>query len=342
MRTQRQWILHDLLERLWDINRHFRSTDDVIASVIDEMERFLEGDVCKVVVQVQLVNFSSDENSIALPHGLRIRRMNEEEVSAYHGGDYYSVADYSSKIGIHEFCLEGEEDVSYHFDAAPIEAPERTWSIEELMDDVVVCLRTFKSGPVAFDVVRYIPQGFCPLILPSHAKTDRHMLCGTFHLSSEEIPAFGIIAQQMLSNSDETLMVACSRLADAESRTQPRDKIIDAVIGLESLLLTLNHERISELGFRFALNYAMLQDKDNRLAANRFARDLYALRSKLAHGAVVSKASVRLGEEDVSLQEAATRATTCLRQVVKFVLEDGTTSYKTAEFWQRRYFGLAE
>ena len=135
------------------------------------------------------------------------------------------------------------------------------------------------------------------------------------------------------------MLLACSRLAMAQVRTSPQDRIVDAVVGMEALLLA-GHKK--ELRFRFALHYATLfEGPDERLKAFKIAKDLYDFRSGIAHGGSLEGESVRVGNEWMSLKDAAERASEALRFLVgRFLPDADSAPYKRPEFWEGRVFGL--
>jgi hypothetical protein len=61
-------------------------------------------------------------------------------------------------------------------------------------------------------------------------------------------------------------LLARETLADAEMRTKPEDRLVDAVIGMESLLLAglTKDDRKGELKFRFSLHYSSKRPVDSR------------------------------------------------------------------------------
>ena len=89
-----------------------------------------------------------------------------------------------------------------------------------------------------------------------------------------------------------------------------------------------------------SLNYALLQ---NTVAEKRKAfkaiRDLYDLRSKIAHGGNISDSHLHIGNDEVSLNVAADLATEFLRRVVhRFLSLSANPPYLHADFWAKLYF----
>ena len=138
--------------------------------------------------------------------------------------------------------------------------------------------------------------------------------------------------------------LACSRLADAQTRIRPQDRLIDAVIGLEALLLAglRPEDRRGELRYRFALHYSTLCPlPEKRHLSFRVAKDLYDLRSTIAHGGKLKENGCRVGDEKLKLEEAAKRACEALRSVINhFLPYAGAAPYKKPQYWEKNYFGF--
>ena len=135
--------------------------------------------------------------------------------------------------------------------------------------------------------------------------------------------------------------MALSRLAFAAVRLDPRDRLVDAVIGLEALLLA-GHDDHVELSFRFAVNFSMLEpERENRNDAYRRGRDLYTILNKLAQGSEPNDRVTVAGRE-MSLGEAADDGCDALRKVIALFLPmNRNPHYLRIEFWRDRYFGLS-
>ena len=115
---------------------------------------------------------------------------------------------------------------------------------------------------------------------------------------------------------------------------------------MEAILLAglASEDRKGELKFRFSLHYSTLFDSPKeRYCAFRVAKDLYDLRSTIAHGTTLKNDQCRVGQEKLSLTEPATRATEALRTIVRrFLPQTEVAPYRKPEFWTRSYFGLVD
>jgi len=162
---------------------------------------------------------------------------------------------------------------------------------------------------------------------------------GSYIISEDERAQIVDFAAQFETPAPEVLNVAIQRLSFASIRTEPRDRLIDAVIGLEALLLAAI--KGGELSFRFALNFAMLEaDPAKRPAAFRTASDLYSLRNTLAHGGRPTE-PIHIADRRLSLADAAKEACDHLRALLaKFLPMNAQPDYKNVDFWKNKYFGL--
>jgi hypothetical protein len=339
------YLFRSALGHLWQQHESFELGEAEVDTLVNEFEAFFdESEVC-FVFRSQLLNFQSVVDSIVLPGGLRIRRLTEKEVSAVYGGELGVIGMMRPRgFGLHEFCIEGEIKIP-----KVIGEPKDTdQSLPEIaktsLEKAILWLRTFKEGRIGYDSIHYHPIKFCPLGLGSHSYHDVFVPLGNYTLGEEEINLLIEHAKKIIGVSDDAMIMACSRLADAENRTRQQDRIVDAVIGMEALLLAnlSKEDRRGELNFRFKLNYAMLFPADQRQDAFKVASYLYNLRSIIAHGSTVGEKDLKLAGQKMTLHEAGQKATEVLRGIIMHFLQKKDSPYKNQEFWQRAYFGLPE
>ncbi len=134
------------------------------------------------------------------------------------------------------------------------------------------------------------------------------------------------------------LKIACSRYGSAVVRWTAEDRLIDAIVGLESILLC---DANVELSFRLALRYAMLvaQTSDDRKYAFRTMKGLYKARNSVVHGADV-EGVFSVGGQKLPLGEVASKAQDTLREVILAFLPDVAPPRFTREgFWEDQLFG---
>ena len=334
-------IVRGALDSLWRRHKTFEVTNAQVDAIVQEFADFVDSPTVRLRFQGQLINFKMQADSLAFPDGLAIRRLSEEEVSRFDGGPIGTLGFRRLRTsGPHEFVLEGEMDERKILGNSAPEGETMAARAKAVLDKAILSLRTFKEGRVGYDYIHFRPVTFCPLGLGAHGAGDKYIPFGSYSLAVAECEPLTAHAKMIFACSDTAMEMACSRLADAENRTRSEDRIVDAVIGMEALLLAGIEDRRGELSFRFSLNYAMLFPPDQRQHAYRVARDLYGLRSSIAHGSSLEKDKLKIAGEKLALSEAGKRATGALRTVIMHFLPKKGTQYKDHEFWQRQYFGL--
>jgi Apea-like HEPN len=335
-------ILRALINRLWELNGTLDCNDIAINAVVEEFVEFVSHPTIKYRFQVPLLNFKMIRSTLELPNNLIIRRLNEEEISALQGGSL-TMPDInrSPTFNIQEFVIEGEDETKKVFGNYPQGIENPLGKIKALLDRAILCLRTFKEGSIGYNEIHYKPLNFFPFQPGRYGTVDMYISFGKYELLDNEMTALFDYAKLVLGVSEPSIEMALSRLADAEIRTKPQDKIVDAVIGMEVLLLAAlsKDDRKSELSFRFSLNYSMLFPSAQRPSAFKVARDLYNIRSTIAHGSYVDE-MVKIDGNKLSLSDAANRATEVLRIIISHFLSKQGTPYKNNEFWKNKYFGL--
>jgi hypothetical protein len=339
-------IFQSVLIYIWTTYETFDCNESKVESIVDEVEKFIDRETVRFRFQAQLINFGMTGSTLTLSEKLKIRRLNEKEVSFFHGGSStIPKINLSQNHRIKEFIIEGEHEMPIIFGnySDVISDPLESQKIIDMLDRAILCLRTFKGGPVGYDYIHCRPLNFFPFSLPSWGRSDLYVPFGTYRLSNDETTQLKNYAKHALRSSESSMEMALSRLADAEIRTKPQDKIVDAVIGMEALLLAAVDSK-TELKYRFSIHFSTLfNSPQDRYKAFCIAKDLYDLRSSIAHGSNLTKdRTFKIGEEKhLNLVEASKRATESLRMVIQYFLPKiGSDTYKNPKFWERAYFNL--
>lgn len=338
-------VLNNMLIELYNRHGTFQCAEPVVDSLIEEFEEFVDLPTVRVRYMAQLLNFRMEGQQIDFPGDMVIRRLSEEEVSEIHGGLIWVLQSKPSSGGsIHEYIVEGEYEEPKIFGNEQVEDTSAFNEPSQKINKALLTLRTFKEGPTGYDWVRFKSVKFCPLSLPALLYGDWHVPLGRYAISEHEVADLQRHAELIFSTSESSMQMACSRLADAQIRFRAEDRLVDAVIGLETLLLAGlgKEDRRGELRYRFALNYSCLYSSpEERYQHFHVARDLYDLRSAIVHGGMSNENRCPLGGKKMILAEAAQQACKILRDVIKhFLPETNGAPYKKSEFWQRKYFGL--
>jgi hypothetical protein len=338
-------LFENLLAHIYKRHGSFATGHDIIESALREFSAFVDDQTIRLRFAAPLLNFYTRVEKIELPGALSIRRLSEHEVTELYGGPIRRTnLGLNRWFSLHEFVIEGEFDEKVIFGDADADAVPSDNHVRTQLDKAMLALRTFKEGKVGFELIRFEPVAFWPEPVGQIGFGDLYVPLGSYLVNVEEVESLQCHAERIVKVSDPAMSMACSRLSDAQIRVRPEDRIVDAVIGLEALLLAglTKDDRRGELKYRFSINYASLFDGAHvRHLAFRTAKDLYDVRSTVAHGGLIKPEGCRVGDEKLSLDDAAKRACDALRGVIAhFLSQGGQAVYKDARFWEKRYFGL--
>jgi hypothetical protein len=338
-------LVSSIASTLWDRHGTFECDDTEIDAVVTECEQFLTLPTIPVRYYAQLINFSSDLDVIHLSEQVTIRRLNVAEMNALYGGSLTRLS-FSRPQHHHmsEFVAESVFEEKIIQDASQTSNAIRE-QFGTLLEKALLCLRTFRAGFIGSGETRAEFQRFCPL---GSCTTfgNEYIPFGSYRISSSELDSFREHASAIFKMSEPTLETACYRLATAATRIRPQDQILDAVIGMEALLLPIGGKGElkykGESRYRFSLNYSSLfETPPERHRAFHIARDLYDHRSHIAHGGGPADLLLKFGTEKLPLVEIAKRAIEELRSLIRRMLPIAKEApYRKNEFWERAYFGM--
>lgn len=339
-------LLRSLTSRLYE-ELQLTPPEEAISRLTKEFQSYAESTTVRVRFLAPIHNLSMDEGirDVPLWKGLVLRQLNEAEFSDLHGGmfDWNFPWLGTRTVSMPTCVFTGEVSVPLLFQTPEqLTSPERT-ELDSTLNRAIMAMRTFKSGPIGYEELRIYPFSMFTEGFGTHFTWNEYVPFGSYRLTESELPSFREHVSYFEHSLHPSMDVACSRLADAEIRTRSRDKLVDAVIGMEAILLYMPNERYrQELRYRFALNYSTLFDSaEERFRQFRIAQDIYDLRSSVAHGAAVDEsASLRLGEQKLALPEIAQRSCTMLREIVQtFLPQSGNPPYTRIRYWDERIFG---
>jgi hypothetical protein len=341
------YIFRALIQRLWERYETFDCDEAAVNSIVEEFRQFVNQPTIRYRFQAQLLNFNMSEAYLTLPNNLIVRRLNEKELSVIHFG---SITRPGSNLSltefIHEFVLEREDKIPVIFgDGLDDIIDHPVKKIRALFDDTILALRIFKEGMIGYSFIHCKPLDFCPFLMPEIRSPGEYIPFGIYELLDDKVTQVSDHINLVSSVSEPSMKMALRRLADAEIRPRPQDKIMDAVVGMEALLLAGlgKEDRRGELKYRFSIHFSTLfNSPQERHNAFRVAKDLYDLRSTIAHGSSLTKDKIRIGnEKHLNLVEASKRATANLRIVIQYFLPKiGSDTYKNHEFWEQAYFNF--
>lgn len=329
---------------LWERHGTFECSEAEVDAIVNDCADFTERTTMPVCYQAHLLNFQMDSESLPLLDGLIIRKLSDNEISNIYGGSLMSrSALLLQHTMMHECVIEQvfEEDIVFQ---APQLSNEVRNQFEKKVDKVILALRTFKQAPIGCGEVRARCLKFSPHRVGLTTFRHEYVPFGAYQITSVEIEGLLQHVKWISTLCDVSMETACFRLASATTRLRAQDQIVDAVIGMEALLLAglRPEDRRGELKFRFSLHYSTLfGSAEERHSQFKIAKHLYDLRSTIAHGGDVGDKPLRIGEEKLSLTDAGNRSCAVLRHIIHhFLPEAQAAPYKKPEFWERAYFGL--
>jgi hypothetical protein len=191
-----------------------------------------------------------------------------------------------------------------------------------LVDDFLRAASCFRAGPISCPAIHVLSE--YSFILPMEQVRVRADAGseGPWPLQEAQYEQFRQCIDAVSGNMHPSLELATNRLRMAETRTDPIDKLLDAAIGLESILLhEVGVRNRGELRYRLSLRYAALA-RGNKLTAFKNARAVYDERCNAAHGSTA----------DPALADAAAEM---LREMIRVFLDEAASPrYTVPYYWE--------
>jgi len=345
LRLDAEYLLRNLVYEVWDRHATLDVSGDVIDSLSSDFESFIDATQIRIRYLAPIVNLRVEPvvAEIPLSSFVTIKQLTDADVSELYGGraDALGHLHRPEQSGFPEYAFVGVFDEPKRFGFDGVWPSQQFEQVQAQLRRAVLALRSYGSGPIGYREVHLRAVGFCPGLVTTITGTGEYIPLGRYVLSAGGIDSFRAHAQHVAARLHPALDLAISRLSDAEVRTSPRDKLVDAVIGLEAVLLHGGQRQ--ELRYRFAMNYASLVDVPaERLAKLAVAMGIYNCRSKLVHGGHIADSKlVIVGEQKLTLSQAAETACEMLREVVKHFLPEGDRpAFCGQQYWEQRLFGL--
>lgn len=230
-----------------------------------------------------LFNFTADVDGIQL-NDIMIRKITENEYEQLYLDDIFgSRPDLGMGIG-HRFVIsttyEGDND------------KENENDIYNKILSIITILRLFNQGNLLYGTIRKLPLSwvsmYSPIIGDSRFPQRRGKL---YYLNNEEIdPLLSFIKEYDSSPEKTHLDIAISRLNFTYDRTRNEDKIIDLIVGFESLFIE-GKERPNDRGSYVGTACSMLigNNHKERKKIKTLLKDAFTIRNKIVHGSKYKK-----------------------------------------------------
>lgn len=292
----------------------------------DKYKRFEElfySNILHFIDDVELYNFESEVDEIVLEDGLRIKKnvvAKDEQAkiqeTRYRPYSQFSKSDFIIERGYAKQKMVGNENTNFNTEEINKELNESG----DLFDQIIKSLRILKSSGVYRNhTINTRELTFAPYagIISRSPFIENITFGDKCTISSSEIVELKTIFKKIHKSSDAVFNIASNRLGFGLERRFDEDRLLDFMIGLESLYLPDGNE---ELTFRLSLRIAFILNKksDDIKDTFRFIKKMYRLRSKIVHGK-----KYELIKDDIKRLEEILRKSLkiCMFNPLKFSLD---------------------
>jgi hypothetical protein len=255
----------------------FQFEENKFEKIYKAIESYISTDLVNFSCSTQLYGFKSDTDEIKIDDTAKIRKYSEEEckqafkISCFYRSRMFllSPSDFKLEIIFHK----KKEDLR-----------TSTGEDQEELRKTITLLRLFKPstlryGPIETKPIQWVPFGG---VITSGRE---EMFGGFYHFNISELPELkklrSNIKRMDLSNV-YPLEIALKRFNFAHERMSLEDKLIDIMIGFETLYSDSN----TEIRYKISLRTAILigENLDQRKIIFRIMQEAYNMRSDLVHG----------------------------------------------------------
>lgn len=207
-------------------------------------------------------------------------------------------------------------------------------------EDIGICALTIESKQFGAPTIRQkYHTRFNPAFGPYMPQRVAFPSVPTRVITEQELTESASLLARHVANTDvKGFGVALSRFRDAWDRHWPvsPERLLDIAIALEALFLNDGEDK--ELKHRLALRVARFLEVPgpNRLQVFRAVRQLYDLRSKVAHGASLEGAPARLAAKlSATMTDAPAILRTAMRRMIEGSGPTGLDGEALVEFWRQ-------
>jgi hypothetical protein len=271
--------------------------EETIQQVSTDLERFLTRDCPVAVASSPLANFDApSEDRIEFSNGLWLRRLSARERSELVEHEPL-FRGYMESLTAGEVCRVGW---AIEAEAMPAQGQSAAsysivaWMFAEPFDRLISSMRLFKEGRIGHHGITVWegpwrrPSNGAGYVYPPTAILPLHPV---YTLSREEIPELVKFVHRVdktrAAEGEGYLRVAESRLNDTYYHVRDDDRLVDAVVALESLFLRTSTEGEHALRFSLVGTAILEADLEKRTEMRRLLARAYGTRSTIVHGGSV-------------------------------------------------------
>lgn len=284
-------------------------------------EEFFYSDQLAFRDSANLYNFSYVKSELDLGHGITIRAVNQISLQDnIVEQTYSSYASFSKSMYVMERNYKVKKKVGDDFSVQDgTKINKELHEINNLFDTVIDSLRILKASAVYRDQrIKTENITFHPLsaIKTTWLSFFENIAVGEkCNIDETDIPLLKKIFEFLYTESDNRFKIAQRRLSLGIERKSLEDRLIDYMIGLETLYLPDGNE---ELRFRLSVRVAfLLYSGTQRKDTFYFLKNMYSTRSNIVHGK-----KYKLNAEDINKLEDLLR-----KSVILWIEDKNNFSY---------------
>lgn len=296
-RSFRRVLLGQLVERYIYLNDSADFNSSKFLPIYREVETFLFNEVLPVTLVVPILRLTFESKSVEIDSNTSLIRMDDDlQLARMHDVDFaYTGSRLVRSPATHAFVrsnLAIKNDNLFVIDRA-IQKMEA-----EIIDDIdllFAALRVVTGFQTGYAQLLSVPVGWATgynaRLKPLFRNTAQNyppefgigrMKTAPPHVSQENSEKAAKLYLKLRDPKLSKLLIAARRLNRSSTRENSDDSLVDAIIGLESLL----SDNSQELTYKISIRSAHLLRKDNPSPVKVFEdiKKLYSLRSKIVHG----------------------------------------------------------
>ncbi|MCW4051213.1 MAG: HEPN domain-containing protein [Candidatus Bathyarchaeota archaeon] len=264
-------------------NRDVKFNETLFDSMYQDYEYFSVTSKIIFNVVCPLYNFRADVDVIQL-NDLEIRKITETEFEKIYFDDTFGSRPDLGMGSDDRFVICTEYESDKH--------REDGIDIYDNILSVITALRLFNQGNLQYGTVRNLPLSWTSMYSPIiGGRRLPQRRGGRYDLIKEEIDPFLTFFTKFNSSTEKTyLEIAISRFNFIYDRTRNEDKIIDIMVGFESLFVG-DKERPSDRGSYVGTACSMLLGKSQseRQKIKKLLQNAFKIRNKIVHGSKYKK-----------------------------------------------------
>ncbi len=277
------------------------------------------------------------ETKVSFSKSIQVRELDEDELTHLFR-NLYGLPDFT-ELCRSAIIISYEDDIIFDMNRK-LAREDPILKFDQEIDHIIHSLNLVSDGALGCTSrIRQIEGYAANFIGGSSHKSFTAIHGPSVTLSKDQAQQWKSLYAKLRSLKTNSFDLALNKLHEAEIRLSAQDSIIDAVIGLESLLLNQvgNEKTRGELTYRFCTNYASLFPPDDRLEKYNEAKEVYHMRSSLVHGGSMKSDIVSYSRRKIRLVDLKQIIINHLRVVLGLLLDNyDSEPFDSELYWLKK------